>query len=992
MNPAPSNPASPSFFRRWLTSLMVSALPVGNLCLFGPAGVYLANATFFAYPLESLLVPLLAASAAATLLLALLLACLPRNWFAGAVVITLALGVLTWIQGNFLLWDYGVLQGGDINWAKGRRWAWLGMLLWGGGLTAAWLWRKQFLPHARTLALAVLFLQLAGNGHAWWRMPPIPAHQRYSINYDRPFEFSPNRNVIVVLLDSFQSSTFAQLMAEHPDLRDAFAGFTFYQNTAAEFPRTLGAVPTLLTGRINRNEKPITEFVQEAYRDSVPGNLKNLGWRVDLYPWIRQTVHLSTKVADNFIPRSSLRLSLQHSLFLFDLGLFRQVPHVLKPLVFNKQNWLLSSGPGRQADQGSRYLDFLQFTQKLTASGKSKQDERPRFAYYHLQGAHAPFWFDANMEAARLPQAIEGYLEQATACLRLMARLFDHLCTLGIHDDALIVIVADHGGGDYNVPLPEYPGDTQSASPLPTPDHIRQGGTPLLAIKFPGQRSPLETSHRPVTLSDLPATLFRALNLPHAFPGRAAQDLKEHEARQRFHYHYTFDGWDQKYLPPLVEWSIDGHAWSATAWQPTGRVFSGQAHLSPEQLAGEMVDHEIKFGRHRAGNALLGSGWAEPDDNIVWSNNHRSTLTLTPPASRTPLLLEADLNPFVAEPRVPSQHVNVYLNGEHVAEWIARSRATYQAWVPAHLLNGRPLELLFELPDAISPQALGLGADVRQLGVALHSLRLQRLPAQVASGDWIPLQPGPDGRPEAVLWTSRHQPVIVQVLLQPGTGSKSEKVPWHEIVLDGTGDRSGPHRFRESLEIVLPTLSQRESRTQLTLHAPQPDRDADATGELQVRVTAPPAGQLGQVIALGAEDSSRYCLAGWSSREAGVAESNWRDFRWTDGLRASLGLRLSTPPPTRNLRFRFTGVPLLAGHVTAQRINLTVNGHPVASLTMDRQGTHAVEFPVDLLVDNVAVIAFELPDAISPAFDLHVNEDTRRLGLRMESFVLESVD
>jgi hypothetical protein len=960
-----------------------------NLGIFGPANVYFSNAHFFAYPLEMMLVPLLGASVAAIFVFTLILVSLPNRLFPGAVALTVMLGAVTWIQGNFLLWDYGVLQGATIKWEEGRKWAWLGVILWLSGLASGLRWRQKISDRAQVLAGFLILLQFTVLVINWARLPPLPAHQRYGIDFSRVFEFSPRENVIVLMLDSFQSNTFAELLEEYPEFREEFDGFTYYRNTTSAYSRTLGSVPSILTGELNRNEQTLGDYIASAYRNSISGKLQQAGWRTELYPWVRQTVHFSPDVAENFKPRANLRLSLSHSAFLLDLGLFRQVPHVLKRTVFNDQNWFLSSGPTSKASQGGRHLDFLQFVGGVEKATLAELDFRPRFVFYHLQGAHAPFWLNAELEPARLPQSSEGYRQQAIACLKLIRLLNSRLHALGIYDQTTLIVTADHGASEYAIPLGRLEGDEAGSDRPGAPDHIRQAGTPLLLMKFPGNSGNIQLSDKPASLPDLPATICTSLGISHGFPGRSILQLEENEERVRALYFYNFDGWDQRFLPPLSEWLVKGHSWSAASWQRTGRVLAAAARLSPDQIAGEMADHAIKFGLHRPGNVLLGSGWHEPEDGLVWSADYRCTVGFTPPPSRQPMLLEAELVPFV-DPRLLSvQRVNVLLNGENLVQWQATRYGFFRAWVPAHLLSGRPVELTFELPDSKSPIELGISGDSRQLGIALSSLRLQRIPNALLSAEWNQMSPQGDGSTETVLWVNREQASLFQVTA--GAPLLTAAFPATRIELESDGFIASTS-LTESAEFVVPRRTNKGIVAVTLRSPPRAGNASDPVPALQVRRFIPVEYTLGDEINFGSDLSSRYCLAGWSSAEKGVPESGGVAFRWTDGRRAAVALRFGVDKRLpEKLRLLFRGTPLLAGSISAQRVNISVNGEQMASLELTRSSSYEFEFPATKLKENIAVIAFELPDAASPHYDLQLNADTRRLGVRMETLRISGV-
>jgi hypothetical protein len=89
-------------------------------------------------------------------------------------------------------------------------------------------------------------------------------------------------------------------------------------------------------------------------------------------------------------------------------------------------------------------------------------------------------------------------------------------------------------------------------------------------------------------------------------------------------------------------------------------------------------------------------------------------------------VLRLDLEPFLAPPAQPVQSVQPSLNGVPLAPLVLRAdeRDEYPIAVPPGVL-ARHNVLALELPDARSPQALGLGADRRKLGIVVHGVSLE---------------------------------------------------------------------------------------------------------------------------------------------------------------------------------------------------------------------------------------------------------------------------
>jgi hypothetical protein len=79
------------------------------------------------------------------------------------------------------------------------------------------------------------------------------------------------------------------------------------------------------------------------------------------------------------------------------------------------------------------------------------------------------------------------------------------------------------------------------------------------------------------------------------------------------------------------------------------------------------------------------------------------------------------------EPDLPVQPVEVYANGQKIAEWQVGIAAEFSATIPGEITKaGGTLALEFRMPKATTPKALGVNADTRVLGICVQSLQLTK--------------------------------------------------------------------------------------------------------------------------------------------------------------------------------------------------------------------------------------------------------------------------
>lgn len=90
-----------------------------------------------------------------------------------------------------------------------------------------------------------------GEGRVRWAEPPSEIYQ-----------VSSQRNVVLVVLDEFQSDVFAErLERDRTRFDEQLSGFVYFVDHAGAFPTTSLGMPAMLTGRVYRNGSPVPQFV-----------------------------------------------------------------------------------------------------------------------------------------------------------------------------------------------------------------------------------------------------------------------------------------------------------------------------------------------------------------------------------------------------------------------------------------------------------------------------------------------------------------------------------------------------------------------------------------------------------------------------------------------------------------------------------------------------------------------------------------------------------
>jgi hypothetical protein len=583
-----------------------------TLFFFTPAKIYLGNAMEFTSAPGESMTALLLVSAAVFLLIAAAGAFVRRrSSVATFAAVASAVGTLLWAQGTFVPWSYGVLNGAEIPWKT----------MVGGGLidVAAWavvlalaVVAARRAAHlvaraGRWIAIGLAVVQAAALVPAWIAMPKDQSFRFPASDGATLFQFSRHVNVIVMLLDTFQSDLFQEIVEKDAALREAFDGFTYFRNALSGSDATSVSVPDMLTGKNYDNTVPYRDFVRDAYLSgSLPKALWERGFTIDMYPIIPASV--VTDYSGVTAQRRRLRdwpVYLHEQALLLDLALFRDLPHFLKQAVYNRQRWILSGllngyglsdeRPGDAATGAGGYTGRyareyrtsaalvrrnrdVSFIHRLVpAAGTATTADA--FKFYHLNGNHLQLVLSDTLTWDPQDPTRDAMLRQGTGVLKIAAIFLDTLRQLRVFDNSLIFIVGDHGSGLADAAVRPTPAGNRLNRTGPYKyqfTSFKSAGLPLILAKRIGDSGSLRTSDAPVTLGDIPRTALMELGLDAPVPGESMFRIADNAARERIYRAFVGSQEDVRYFAPLYEYAVNGFSWDDASWRETGRVYYGK--------------------------------------------------------------------------------------------------------------------------------------------------------------------------------------------------------------------------------------------------------------------------------------------------------------------------------------------------------------------------------------------------------------------------------
>lgn len=577
---APADTAAPQDSRRTPRPWTAAALAAAQLALIGPVLVFVENRQEFVGGSWSAALYLLGAFVVATALLAapaLVFRRAAERWSAAV----LALTALMWGQ-SFVAGRFGLLDGTRVDWAASRGQEIAGWVVWVAALAAAVLLARRLLPWLWRLALLVVVVQVGAVVFEMTSSSVAAKPDRDLENLARFAALSPQRNVLVLVLDAVRGREAEEVLAADASLRERFDGFRFYRDNLAAFPTTRFSIPMMLSSRPYDNKEPAADYVQRALngQDSLARRLTQAGFDVGVASTMRSVLSVPADIvvaAEHYSLSRARRDAI--GLELVDLSLFRHLPLTLKRWVHNEDQWRVRRLFGATADyHATRSLRFLE---GLVGHLKLELD-RPAFRFAHVGGAHVPLVVDSECRFVGVrPQEREAYREQVACALRQALLVVESLEALGVLDESLVVITSDHG---------TFLQDAEAPRKTPV-DQMLEMADALLLVKPFGARGELVFDPSPTAEASLADWIVDAATAEgsESMPPPPAPA----EGRVAFFHEWQHGDWRLPYLTSLHEFRVGPGASQQAAWRYVGTT------PSPDLPAAERAE-QTRIGRRMA--------------------------------------------------------------------------------------------------------------------------------------------------------------------------------------------------------------------------------------------------------------------------------------------------------------------------------------------------------------------------------------------------------
>lgn len=233
--------------------------------VYAPLEVYLGNTTEFWFDITHLGPIIAVCFMIVSVFLILVLEVLYKLLYSKSknakrafyIIYTVMLMVFVglYIQGNYILRDYGVLDGSVIDWKVYTSYGIASIVLWLAiALVGIVLWvkcRKWIYKIGQGVSIAIFIMLMGALASLLWRAEDIVGNSGIIVTDEGLWTLSENKNIYVLVLDGFDAEYLRILLEEDQEqYSELLEDFTFYSNASGGVSNNQGFYPTDADGRV----------------------------------------------------------------------------------------------------------------------------------------------------------------------------------------------------------------------------------------------------------------------------------------------------------------------------------------------------------------------------------------------------------------------------------------------------------------------------------------------------------------------------------------------------------------------------------------------------------------------------------------------------------------------------------------------------------------------------------------------------------------------
>lgn len=568
---ADSGVGTPSWLKRFVLSLIVVGFCGFTLGMVAPYEIVAGSAGSLLFELSDIAAVMAIPVIVAVLLFSLVLSLIPKKAFGYCLALTFAFGLCCYIQAMFLNAGLPAADGSTVNWDDHGVMMVVSAVAW-ILLFAAFVLMARFSQSttqvvAAVLSISLVVVQSVGVASLFLSDQSTVEGGAIEVTEDGLFEVSDKSNVIVFILDYFDTRTMDQLLNEDPKSIGYLADFTYYHNSAGVMLPTDFSVPYLLTQQLPQIDEEIADYRQERYsRSSFLESIAEQNYSVGLYSNNFGTECLSDESLQHDLADYTINMhglddfsvnEIEAFKILMKCALYRDMPWVVKWRFWfytDQVNQRVVDFSAEGSPENTVYvLDDPNYYAKLQDFGLSVEDGNydGAFRFIHLNGPHFPYTMDENAQYVGVDETT--HMQQVRGSLHIVNSYLQKLDDMGLYDGATIIVTSDHGNWQASLDLP-----TDCSSPIM-----------FMKKSFASNEQDdgsLGISNSPISHANLHATILEAVGGDASGFGDAIDEVSEVD-RVRDTHMVTSDG---NYVLGVLKYTISGDVLDFSTWSYTG--------------------------------------------------------------------------------------------------------------------------------------------------------------------------------------------------------------------------------------------------------------------------------------------------------------------------------------------------------------------------------------------------------------------------------------
>lgn len=472
------------------------------------------------------------------------------NVFNLTCISVFGVSVAGYIQELVMNGDMFLMVGNTYEWEIAR--AYINFVLWGLIILAIIFFGMKFEKFAKIIPGITIFVLLVRIITVIVFGISTEFPERKVLTPEGSLTVSSSNNTIVLVLDAYDNQIIDMVSEKDPSFYEPLNDFTYYDNVTSQYGYTYMAIPYLLTGVDWQEGMTETDYHDYAFENSeVLEDIKNAGYSIGVYTDAAATGSEIEKLAFNC--KSQPEISLNYS----ELSrlMMTTSKYVVMPFMF-KGNYMYTTDEFRALSANEEVWevsDDSKYYNELINTGLSlaPDENMGAFRFIHLDGAHAPFRIDENIEQIEPSDDGQFLLGQAMGTMKVVYEYLNQLKSLGVYDNATIVITADHG---QNFSLDGVLANVAEEY------GFNETSSPILFVKYPGQKgNVINRESVSLTQKEIVETIRRSSGTTVQRDSKTLDEItEEYPVRQLKVYRYDI---------PLRIFDITGNVRDANNWK-----------------------------------------------------------------------------------------------------------------------------------------------------------------------------------------------------------------------------------------------------------------------------------------------------------------------------------------------------------------------------------------------------------------------------------------